>query len=341
MKRHEMAAPDPDAAVPPAVKAAAARAEELQRQIYSPEPPVPPEPGAPEPPVPPVTPEGNPTPPVVDPPAPPDPPAEVIDWEHRFNSMKGRHDKAQESIRQMSDQIQSMQNVIATMSVATPPATKLPAELDPKLLITPQEEAEYGPEFLNLVERKARAATAGLEQQLADLKSQLSNVGGNMAQSARDSMFRGLDDQSSGVPDWRVINKDPKFLHWLDLPDTYSGAIRLNLLKAAFERNDTPRVLAFFKGFLAEEAALDPATRGPGIPPVPTPTSKVPLESLAAPGRAKTAAEIPAEKPIVTRPYITQFYAEVAAGKYRGNEPEKNRIENEIFAAQREGRITG
>jgi hypothetical protein len=62
---------------------------------------------------------------------------------------------------------------------------------------------------------------------------------------------------------------------------------------------------------------------------------------LAAPGRAKTAAPAggPAEKPFFTTAQITQFYSAVNRGEYRGREDEQKQIENQIFAAQREGRI--
>ena len=100
--------------------------------------------------------------------------------------------------------------------------------------------------------------------------------------------------------------------------------------------------------FLSEEAAVDPATLTPGNlgdgsgNPTRPVTPKVSLERLAAPGRAKTAAApsaAPAEKPIFTRAQIADFYAQSTAGKFRGNLAEKARIEAEIFAAQREGRV--
>jgi len=97
--------------------------------------------------------------------------------------------------------------------------------------------------------------------------------------------------------------------------------------------------LAFFRSFLSQEAALDPAVSAQ--PDTGATPDKIPLADLAAPGRAKTAAAstTPVEKPFFTQAQIAQFYAASAAGKYRGREEEKNRIEQAIFAAQREGRI--
>jgi hypothetical protein len=263
--------------------------------------------------------------------------------------MKGRHDKDQAYIKQMSEQISNLQNVLATVQNAPAPARN--SELQFSSLLSPEEVSEYGEEFLGVVGKKAQEAATPLVQELRQeidaLKQQVGRVGGSIAQNARENMFGQLDQ--TNMP-WRDINKDPRFLQWLALPDTYSGVIRHNLLKAAWERNDTPRAAAFFQGFLAEEAAVDPA-RG-SIPQGSLPNGsqspqnghsngKVPLESFAAPGRAKSAAgSIPAEKPQISRSQITNFYAMCAAGKYRGNEQERNRLERMIFEAQSEGRIT-
>jgi hypothetical protein len=259
-------------------------------------------------------------------------------WEHRYKSMKGRYDRAEMQLRNMSDQITSLQNVIATMQV-TAPAGQGSSEMAAERLITAEEENDYGSEFLTVVGKKAKEEllpiVKGYEAKIAELEERLKNVGGYVQQDARARMEGMLDER---VPTWRDINFDPNFISWLKLPDPYSGVIRHEMLKAAYERNDTPRVVAFFNGFLAEEAATDPAREETGRTEAP---AKPSLERFAAPGRAKTAAAsgAPAEKPIFTRAQIAKFYAESAAGKYRGKEAEKDRIEAQIFEAEREGRI--
>jgi len=259
-------------------------------------------------------------------------------WEHRYKSMKGRYDRAENQLRQMSDQITSLQNVIATMQVTAPVGGSSNA-FAAERLITAEEENDYGSEFLTVVGKKAKEEllpiVKGYETKIADLEERLKNVGGYVQQDARARMETMLDDR---VPAWRDVNFDPNFISWLKLPDPYSGVIRHEMLKAAYERNDTPRVAAFFNGFLAEEAATDPAREETGRTQAP---AKKSLSEFAAPGRAKTAAAsgAPAEKPVFTRAQIAKFYAESAAGKFRGKEAEKDRIEAQIFDAERAGRI--
>lgn len=262
-------------------------------------------------------------------------------WEHRYKSMKGRYDRAETQIRALSDQISGLQNVIATLQTAPINTSMDDAEYSTSRLITPEEEKDYGSEFLTVVGKKAKEElspeVAQLRKEIAGLKSQLNGVGNYVAGNARERMETMMNER---LPNWQEVNVNQEFLNWLKLPDPYSGAIRHELLKAAYERNDAPRVLAFFKGFLAEEAATTPAERGPDIPDGASVQEKVSLESLAAPGRAKTAAaSAPAEKPYFTRAQISKFYADSASGRYRGKEAEKDRIERQIFEAEREGRI--
>lgn len=340
---------DPNTFIPPAVRRAAAAAEQAHKQSYAKDdepaptantdsnaPPPVEAPAAIAPPEPlqeAVTPPGNSEPPTTATPV-------EVNWEHRYKSMEGRYKRAENDIRAMSDQIASMQALIANMQAAAP-VESTPAELQAKSLLTPEEVNEYGSEFLGVVAKKAKEElspeVAKLQKEIERLNKRIEGTTQSASARARAELEATLDEK---IPNWRDVNVAPEFHSWLALPDLYSGAIRHQLLTAAYEQNNTPRVLAFFKGFLSEEAATAPALSEPA--PAGVSPDKIPLENFAAPGRAKTAAapsSAPVEKPIFTRATIARFYADSAAGKYRGREAEKNRIEAQIFDAEREGRI--
>jgi hypothetical protein len=183
---------------------------------------------------------------------------------------------------------------------------------------------------------KAQAYEAKINQ----LEAQLQGVGGFVQRTGRQEM---MDELDRDVPGWRDINLSEEFKSWLALPDPFTGAIRHEQLKAAWGRNATPQAKAFFKGFLAEEAVTNPAR----VQPAPGPRSRSngsprpSLEDFAAPGRAKSAAtgNVPAEKPVYTRAFISKFYTDCAAGKWRGRDDERKRIDADISAASIEGRI--
>lgn len=330
---------DPNVKMPAAVLAAANRATDIHKQAYSPEPANPPEP----------TDEPNPEETPVQEQAveqPKDPAQEAappvtsesnkpIDWEHRFNSMKGRYDQAQRALQAQNERISQLEATIASMQAPPAPENR-------QRLLTPEDEETYGSEFIDVVRRAAReeanAEIDALQQKIQNLQAQLQGVNGYVTQDARSRLFSALD---ASISNWQEVNQNPEFHSWLALPDPYSGVIRQELLNAAFERNDSPRVLAFFNGFLAQEAAVDPAKGGPDKnTATPTP-AKVPLAAFAAPGRAKTAAGMspPAEKPTFTRAEITRFYTDVAAGRYAGKQEERLRLERQIHEAGIEGRI--
>lgn len=332
---------DPNIKLPAAVRAAAARSDEIVRQMKGE-----------------VTSDGNSEDPAPQdgqppltmdqPPAQDEAPQQVASqhdedgdeetWAHKYRSIKGRFDRAQEQMRDMAEQITNLQNVIATMQTA-PSNLEIP-ELQAERLITEDEARDYGEDFLKVVGKKAKEELGPIikqyEAKIAELERRLTGVNSVVQKDNQQKLLDTLDDK---LPEWRELNTNDEFLDWLRLPDPFSGAIRHEMLKAAYAQGNASRVLAFFNGFLAEEAATKPAKAEPDVGASRVP--KVPLQNLAAPGRAKSAASAstPAEKPIFTRAQIAAFYADVAANKYRGKDAEKAKLETQIFEAQREGRI--
>jgi hypothetical protein len=331
---------DPNIKLPAAVRAAAARSDQMYNQ-YRDQP---------------ITPEGNGEQSQEQPtgeqqfqqeqaaeqpqeqPAQSAPKAEDESWEHKYKSIHGRFMRAQDQMRSMSEEIQNLQNIIATMQ--TSQTSETPPELRAERLITDDELRDYGDDFLKVVGKKAKEELVPIiqsqAQKIEELERRLSGVTNVVQQDNTQKMLDTLDQK---LPKWRELNTDPEFLSWLRLPDPFSGAIRHEMLKAAYTQGNASRVLAFFNGFLAEEAVVAPAKAEPDTGG--QRVSKVPLETLAAPGRAKSAAgnAAPAEKPIFKRADIAAFYADVAAGRYRGKDADKANLERQIFEAQREGRI--
>jgi len=343
---------DPDVKMPAAVLAAAKRSDDMQKALRNaPEGevteegnPQTAEQGTTEKP---LTAEQSPAPepkPEVKPEPKPESRAESEDdsLEHRYKSLHGRYVKQEGIMKQMADEIRSLQNVIATLSVApqNAPATEQPLTAEPAAQLTDEEVNEYGEDLLRVVGKKARAEVEPLlrarDEEISRLKRQLEGVNGFVQTDSREKLFRQLDEK---LPEWRDLNTNQDFLQWLSLPDPYSGGIRHDMLKAAYAQGNANRVLAFFNGFLSEEAVVAPAQGEPN--PATRTVPKVPLSTLAAPGKAKSAASDarPAEKPIINRTDIAKFYLDVSHGKYRGREQDKQKIEAQIFEATREGRI--
>lgn len=360
------AKPDPanmlETKVPPAIAAQAADAAARHAAAYPGQAPR--KEDVPQPPQPaPITPQPDPA--VVNPPAQPDPPkptrppaaatppADVPEtgadgsWQHRFHAMKGRWEQAgqqigslQEQLTEMGDELMRV-NQLLQMSPQERQAAR-PGSVQqgqaPRL-VTPQDVETYSPELIDLIGRAARDAVAPDINNVAKQVKQTSQRVGQMSQADVMATLK------AEVPDWETINHDPRFKQWCALPDVYSRQIRGKLLNAAFNAADAPTVVAFFKGFLAEEQATGqiPAPQPqPPVPPVPR-QAAVALDTLTAPGRPKPAGgDAPvaaADKPVFTRGQIKGFYNLVRQGHYNGREQDKANDEALIFAAQREGRV--
>ena len=305
----------------------------------------PPAPTAAEPevtPPPEVTPVAEATPPAPEASeAPPKSPESV--FENKYKVLQGKYDSEVPRLhRQVSDlnqKLEEMQGVLASMSAA--PAAQPAVQTS---LVTPAEIDEYGADLIDLVGRRAKEvyepAINELRSQISGLKKQLGGVTQEVGQTSREKMLSQLGGE---VEDWEVVNKQPEFLSWLAEPDPYSGTVRGTMLRTAYERNDTGRVIAFFKGFKQEHAVVSPPSTGDSEPLTATPrTPAVDLNTQVAPGRApraSTQASAQAEKRIWTKTQIAEFYSDVQRGKFKGDEARKTAIERDIIFAANQGRI--
>ncbi len=271
-------------------------------------------------------------------PAATEPPAETpedaVDWQHKYKVLQGKYNAEVPRLQgEVNDMKAQMQELMASLN--TPPE-----EIQPGAHLKPDEIEDYGEDMISVVKRAAREE---LEPEFAKLQSENSQLRGLLggmqqttARTARDQMIQELDDQ---LPTWREVNVDQGFLSWLANVDPYTGQEKLGLLQQAFENNNTTRVLAFFKGYLNENATINPQPT-PGNPADP----QVNLETLVAPGKAAEGQDVSAQE---TAPQgqrwkeseIKAFYADVNRGVYRTRPDEKERYERDIFLAQNEGRI--
>lgn len=266
-------------------------------------------------------------------------------WEQRFKSLAGRHEQSQRNNQALADRIGELENLVASMRASGKdggmPQTTQPVQY--QKLLTPEEETDYGQEMLSVVGKKAREELTPevetLKQRLDRLEGRVEGVGTVMQRTEQQKMY---DNLASTVPNWQQINVDAGFKDWLQVPDPYSGRKRYDMLMDAFTRQDTPRVIQFFKGF-AEVTGTPTQAESPrnAAPPLNNGSGQRPsLADYAAPGRARSGLqELPPDKPVYTNAQIARFYADMRVGKWKGREADAAAIEQDIFQAQHEGRI--
>jgi hypothetical protein len=139
---------------------------------------------------------------------------------------------------------------------------------------------------------------------------------------------------SAIVPDWREINANQGFHSWLLEVDPLSGMNRQTYLDVAQGQLDAYRVGEFFRTWQS--------SNGNSAAQQPRNVAATQLEKQIAPGRGRTTSSATTgnEAKSYSRTDIAKFFDDVRKGMYKGKEQERDRIERDIFAAQREGRIT-
>ncbi len=346
---------DTNVTLPPSVIRAAEIANAAHQAVYGdqPQPDTNPQPEAtpapqpdtnPQPEAPPQ-PQPEPTPAPQPEPSADQGPVSAEEWQHRYNSMRGRFEQSQRTIGSMQEQMSELgDELVRTQQLLTQPQRRQQAPQpapQPVQVLTDEDKATYGPEFLEVVKR---AAAEVVQPQIQRVERQTQQVNQRVVQQTQAGVYQTLGEE---IPNWQAINNSPRFKEWMRLPDLYSGVVRGKLLRDAFQAANAPRVVAFFRGFLAEEVATGQQPDPTGQQPAPQPparTPAVPLESLAAPGRARPATgdtSTPADKPVFTRAQIAFFYSQAGRQSYVGREDDRKRDENALFLAQREGRVKG
>jgi len=290
---------------------------------------------------------------------PPAAPAPSEGWEQKYKVLQGKYNaevprlqrtvhEQSTAIAELRQQLTATQTMLASLGQrqGAAPAAAAPAPAGTGKLVKDEEVREYGEDLTDYIRRVAQDAVLPrvneqiqpMKQQVEQVRSVAGQVMQRSAQTDQEKMFALLDAQVEG---WQQQNEDGQFLEWLQLPDTYSGMKRMDLLKQAYERFDGPRVVAFFKGYRNEHAVVTPPAAA-AAPAQAAPQRK--LEDFVAPGTARvgaTGAQDGAGKRIWTQAEIKQFYDECSAGKYRtpSGQERKKQIEADIFAASREGRV--
>lgn len=286
--------------------------------------------------------------------------SQTPDWEHKYNVLQGKYNaevprlnrRVQEQDQELTDMRQRLTNtetLLASLNRGRAAEGNDEASASPpRRLVKDEEIQEFGPDLYDFIQRAAEerlAAQMGqvtqtVEQRVAKAEQTAQGVAAAVAQSEEDRVIQMLFAE---VPQWTKLNEDQEFLTWLNQRDPFSGQLRGEMLSQAFEAHDGPRVVAFFKGFLNENAVVTPQ------PPAPPAGKKQPegqsLEGLVAPGTPKAGPQAGAPneagKRVWTQPDITALYARINEFTKKGKAAPKElqAQERDLIAAQAEGRI--
>jgi len=261
-------------------------------------------------------------------------------FEQRWRSLQGMYNADTTRLRaenaQLSQRVSQLEQLISTLSAPQ----QTPAQTAAERLITDKDVEEYG-DSIDVMRRAAREEASAAHREIAELKKVIAQLQANIVPKVESVAQRQAlnaeqmfwSDLTAQVPDWREINADQQFHSWLLEVDPLAGVPRQTFLDAAQGQLDAARVAGFFKTWQSLNGnSAAQQTRN---------AAASQLEKQIAPGRGRTsnATTTAGETKVYTRGDVSKFFDDVRKGLYKGREQERDRIERDIFAAQREGRI--
>lgn len=265
------------------------------------------------------------------------------DYVQKYKTLQGMYNaevpRLHTTNRELQSRVQQMEQLLATLSSQTNTAHEPTVEAQPQ--ITDRDREEYG-ESIDVMRRVSREEVTPVIQKMGQIEKllqqlqtnvvpQVQNLTHRQAMSAEQQFWSGLTEV---VPNWRDVNNDPDFQSWLLDLDPFTGVARQTILEDAQKNLDVRRISKFFTTWLEMNGQATAAQNTQRNAPA------AELEKQVTPGRPRSGSTPSGNNAKVYSPAdIEKFFVDVRKGKYKGKEAERDRMERDIFAAQKDGRI--
>jgi hypothetical protein len=269
--------------------------------------------------------------------------SQAEDFTQKYKTLQGMYNaevpRLHQQNREMTQRLQQMEQLLATMS-QQPAASAAPQQVVDKF-VTDKDVEEYG-DSIDMMRKVSREELSSVAQRLSQIEQALRQMQTSVVpqvQAVAQRQHVSAEQQfwaelGAAVPTFRDVNANEAFQTWLLETDPLTGITRQTYLDDAQRALDARRVANIFRTWM-EASGQAAVAQSPGK----APTAE--LEKQVSPGRSRSTGT-PAsanQGKMYTPQDIQKFFNDVRAGKYKGREQERSRIERDIFAAQRENRI--
>ncbi|WP_163557579.1 hypothetical protein [Halomonas sp. NO4] len=255
-----------------------------------------------------------------------EPDKDALYWQHRFKVIEGKYNA----------EVPALQKEVADLKRDNEAKAERIKELESQQGSTGQAgdlsdeklaqfREDFGEDLVDFVERMIaqKAAPSQAESDdVSELRSEVESLKQEKLDHAKAGFWRDLQ---WAVPNFREVNADPGFLQYLAQVDPQSGRQRQQLLDEAQKALDAKTVIDIFQLYLNQ--AGQGAER----------STRVPEEELEPPRSRSTDTPPAGGGNVWTGAGINQFYRDKREGRYSADEAQ--RLEADIFAAQKEGRV--
>lgn len=243
------------------------------------------------------------------------------DWKQRYLSLQGKYNA---EVPRLHSTVRELEAKVSDLTARLEKANHENEDFEQLREL----ESVFGEEDPQVkVAQELQKRINELEARLRTLDKNFSDASEIVAATAEDRFFAALDRMN---PQWEKINNDPNLLIWLQEFDPLLGATRKAVFDEAARRLDAQRVNAFFNEF----AKL---TAKPELKANSRPSDK--LSAQVTPSVAGGPTSAHGYGNTWTREAIDAFFKDVARGRYRGRDEERERIQREIIAASAKGHV--
>lgn len=280
-----------------------------------------------------VAPSADPPVAAVEPPAPT--PAATVDprendpvyWKQRFKVTEGMwkrdKDKFARDLGALQNDLQAAAQRIRELESKGAASNE---DVDLAEFFTAEEVETLGEEQARIQARailkKSREIAGSLiKQEVEPLKRKQQQDQDALATERQNGFLTALTELQ---PNWQEVNKDARWIEWLEMDDPQSGVWRQTILDAAQDRGDAARVAKMIQQWEAELNAVR----------VPSEPTGAPQGHPGSSGQSG-AGTPPTAKGVPTPAEIRDFYKRKALGKVR--ESEATEFNARIAAAQAAG----
>lgn len=243
-------------------------------------------------------------------------------WEHKYNVLQGKYNRDLTELRQELDSqaktIANLNSLIVSLNSRSPePQAASSDEDEPQAgqsVLDPDKFTGYGAEMLDLVALVQKQA-----EEIATLKGETNTIAERQVKTDAEKYYDALD---LAVKEWRVINKDPQFIAWLQEPEGLSNVPRQSNMTAAHNALDASTVAKYFLAYQAN------GNQTPNLQPS-TPTTP------AAPGQPNLLGQVvPADTGVSHEIKQPEGQQVVVVTRAQFNQAVKDRVQNKITEDQ-------
>lgn len=261
-------------------------------------------------------------------------------FEQRYRSLQGMYNADTSRLRsenqQLGSRVTQLEQLLSSFSNQPVGQTY---QQQPEKLVTEKDLAEYG-DSIDVMRRVTKEETGVYQRRIAELEQMIIQMRANVLPRVEQVAHRQAvsteqmfwTELSAMVPNWRELNDSREFQNWLLEVDPLTGMTRQSYLEDAQRNQDARRVATFFSTWqvLSGQNVAQPTRHAQATE----------LDRQVTPGRSRGGSAPVQDQPkTYSAQDISKFYDAVRRGDYRGKEAERDRIERDIFSAQKDNRI--